>query len=69
MQELQQNSLMANVNLNFEGCTDNLTPFLSTIMPLIAGIDSIKLFGLVFCRNAYSQLEKPIKSARVLETW
>jgi hypothetical protein len=69
MQELQRNSLLENVNLIFEDCSDILVAFLTTILPLIASINSIKLIGLDFCRSAYSQVRKSMLfSARVLQT-
>jgi hypothetical protein len=70
MQELQRNSLLENVNLIFENSSDHLMEKLTTILPLIASIDSIELFDLALCKSAYSTLVKRmLKSARILETW
>jgi hypothetical protein len=70
MQELQRNSLLENVNLIFEDCSDDLLAVLITMLPSIASIYSIKILGLALWKSAYSEMGKRVfKSTRILEIW
>jgi hypothetical protein len=69
MQEWQRNSLLENVNLHFYDYSEEKMAFPITIMPLIASINSVKIFDVYHDNNTYSKLGKTImKSARVIDT-
>jgi hypothetical protein len=76
--EFQKNSLLSNVNLDFNRCNaEDVLAFLTKILPMITSINSIEALGrtstnslLGLLVNKFSSLSKTmLTSARVLNTW
>jgi hypothetical protein len=69
LQKFQQNSLLDNVNLYFNNCSDILLQIVANFLPLFANINSITIGNpdvLDELQCEYSELAIPLTSARIL---
>jgi hypothetical protein len=71
MKELEQNSLLTNVNLHFWPDSDaRLLAFLANILPLLTSINLTKFYYNPLHSDRYSELAKPLmQKTRILEIW